>query len=85
MAEYDASDFLEELYSPARRLDVDHDRRATSRDQATEDTRFDDWVERPDCHGRLGWEKPGLPDSQRWWAFFDFEELPESPAYRFHE
>jgi len=40
---------------------------------------FADWVLRPDCHGRMGWEAPGLPESDRWWARFDFDELPVVP------
>ena len=38
--------------------------------------RFADWVRRPDCHGRMGWEAPGLPESDRWWAWCDFDDLP---------
>jgi hypothetical protein len=42
--------------------------------------RFADWVRRPDCHGRMGWESPGLPESDRWWARCDFDDLPEVPV-----
>ena len=42
-------------------------------------TPFADWVRRPDCHGRMGWEAPGLPESDRWWARCDFDDLPVVP------
>jgi hypothetical protein len=42
-------------------------------------TPFADWVRRPDCHGLMGWEAPGLPESDRWWARCDFTDLPEVP------
>jgi hypothetical protein len=42
-------------------------------------TRFADWVRRPDCHGRMGWELPGLPESDRWWTRCNFDDLPEVP------
>jgi hypothetical protein len=38
-----------------------------------------DWVRRPDSCGRLGWELPGLPECDRWWARCDFADLPEVP------
>jgi hypothetical protein len=41
--------------------------------------RFADWVRRPDCHGRMGWETPDLPEAERWWARCDFDDLPEVP------
>ena len=41
--------------------------------------RFADWVRRPGCHGRMGWEAPGIPESDRWWARCDFDDLPEVP------
>ena len=37
---------------------------------------FADWVQRPDYHGRMGWEAPNLPEWQRWWARCDFNDLP---------
>ncbi len=37
------------------------------------------FIRRPDCHGRIGWESPDVPEWQRWWARFDFDELPELP------
>ena len=39
-----------------------------------------DWVLRPDCHGRMGWEAPGLPEPSRWWARCDFDDLPVVPV-----
>jgi hypothetical protein len=39
--------------------------------------RFALWVRRRDCHGRMGWEAPGLPESDRWWAYCDLDALPE--------
>jgi hypothetical protein len=39
-------------------------------------TPFAGWVQRPDCHGRMGWEAPNLPEWQRWWARCDFDDLP---------
>ena len=44
------------------------------------DSRFADWVLRPDSNGRLGWEAPDLPEWQRWWARCNFEDLPEPAA-----
>jgi len=38
---------------------------------------FSEWVHRPDCTGRMGWEPPDLPESARWWARREFDELPE--------
>jgi hypothetical protein len=43
-------------------------------------TRFADWVRRPDCHGRMGWESPDLSEIDRWWARCDFDDLPEVPV-----
>jgi len=40
------------------------------------DSPFADWVLRPDCNGRLGWEAPGLPEEDRWWARAEFDDLP---------
>ena len=37
---------------------------------------FADWVLRPDCHGRMGWEAPDLPEADRWWAHCMFDDLP---------
>ena len=31
---------------------------------------FADWVQRPDCHGRLGWQAPDLPE------VIPFDDLP---------
>jgi hypothetical protein len=42
---------------------------------------FDGWVLRPDVTGRLGWEPPGLPEEERWWARARFEDLPTLAAY----
>jgi hypothetical protein len=38
-----------------------------------------DWAQRPDRHGRMGWETPDLPEWQRWWARCDFDDLPVVP------
>ena len=38
---------------------------------------FEGWVRRQDHTGRWGWEAPGLPEWQRWWAGCDFDDLPE--------
>jgi len=48
-------------------------------DRAEQPDPFADWVRRPDCHGRMGWEAPDLADWQRWWGRFDFDGLPEVP------
>jgi hypothetical protein len=40
-------------------------------------TPFAGWVQRPDFRGRLRWEAPNLPEAARWWAWSDFEDLPE--------
>jgi len=37
---------------------------------------FSDWVRRSDCRGRMGWERPGLPDDVAWWRWADFDDLP---------
>ena len=42
-------------------------------------TPFANWVRRLDCHGRMGWEAPDLPEWQRWWARCDFDDLPPVP------
>lgn len=52
---------------------------ASATGDALAESRFANWVRRPDATGRLGWESPGLPDSVRWWARSTFEELPEPP------
>ena len=39
---------------------------------------FSDWVRRSDCRGRMGWERPGLPEDVAWWRWADFDELPEA-------
>jgi hypothetical protein len=42
---------------------------------------FPGWVRRPDVAGRMGWEPPDLPESRRWWARVQFEDLPTLAAY----
>ncbi len=42
-------------------------------------TPFDGWIQRPDCAGRWGWERPDLAEWQRWWARSTFDDLPEVP------
>lgn len=46
---------------------------------STEAPDFDvsDWVRRQDCKGRWGWEAPDLPEAARWWARWEFDDLPE--------
>ena len=39
---------------------------------------FSTWVLRPDFKGRLGWEPPDLPEAERWWAEYEFDDLPEA-------
>lgn len=39
---------------------------------------FSGWVRRADCKGRWGWEPPDLSEADRWWAEYDFGELPEA-------
>ena len=34
------------------------------------------WLGRPDACGHMGWERPGLPEADRWWARQTFEQLP---------
>jgi len=47
-------------------------------------TAFAGWVRRQDVTGLWGWEAPGLPEWQRWWARFRFNDLPEVPeGFRF--
>jgi len=46
----------------------------------TEAGEFSRWIRRPDYHGRMGWEPPGLPESARWWARCDFEDLLRGPS-----
>jgi hypothetical protein len=35
-----------------------------------------EWIRRQDCQGRWGWERADLPEKNRWWARWDFEDLP---------
>lgn len=42
---------------------------------------FPGWVRRPDVTGRLGWERPDLPEERRWWARVRVEDLPTLAAY----
>ena len=37
---------------------------------------FSDWTRRQDVTGRWGWEVAGLSEADRWWARFQFEDLP---------
>ena len=37
---------------------------------------FSGWIRQPDRKGRMGWERVGLPEWQRWWARCDYEDLP---------
>ena len=30
---------------------------------------FANWVQRPDAHGRMGWERPTMKPADRWWAY----------------
>lgn len=52
---------------------------ALADDDALAESRFADWIRRPDATGRWGWERRGLPDRQLWWAHSTFEGLPEPP------
>lgn len=40
---------------------------------------YADWVQRSDSRGRVGWEAPDLPECERWWARWDFNDLPAVP------
>jgi hypothetical protein len=42
---------------------------------------FSTWVLRPDVDGRLGWEPPGTPERERWWARCRFDDLPRPVDY----
>jgi hypothetical protein len=35
-----------------------------------------EWIRRQDCRGRDGYELASLPEKSRWWARWDFEDLP---------
>jgi hypothetical protein len=35
-----------------------------------------EWIRRQDCQGRWGWERADLSEKNRWWARWDFEDLP---------
>jgi len=48
--------------------------------QAPANPDFSDWVQRPDCKGRMGWERPDLPEAARWWARCEFDDLPGPPV-----
>lgn len=37
---------------------------------------FAEWLTRPDAAGKIGWEAPGLPEQDRWWARRTFDQLP---------
>ena len=45
-------------------------------DGITIDGSDDDWVLREDVAGQMGWEPEKLPESERWWAHWTFEDLP---------
>jgi hypothetical protein len=44
-----------------------------------EDTLFgeEDWILRPDHAGVMGWERPGIPEADRWWVRCSFDNLPD--------
>jgi hypothetical protein len=39
---------------------------------------FSNWLYRPDANGRLGLERPSLPESARWWARTSFIDITAS-------
>jgi hypothetical protein len=75
-----------DLYTGAASADPADDLGAVAGNEAldalvaseSEPVQFDTWVQRPDVHGRLGWEQPELLEADRWWARGDFEDLPEA-------
>jgi hypothetical protein len=71
---------LEDLFGDDSRAADRQDSQSTTRD--VDHDPFVDWVLRPDCRGRLGWEPHDLPESVRWWARFDFDDLPVPDTYR---
>jgi|GEM_PF-3484966 len=42
-------------------------------------TPFDEWIQRPDSTGLIGWEKPDLSERDRWWNSCTFDDLSEVP------
>ncbi len=81
---FDVADLLEDLFgggpimaTAAAVPGPDDD--GGGRQHDDDGVRFADWVRRPDWHGLMGWEAPGLPESDRWWARCDFDDLPEVP------
>ena len=48
-------------------------------DDTLTESGFANWIRRPDATGRWGWERPGLPEVDRWWARSTFRQLPELP------
>ena len=74
-----AREVAEQLRLADQPPDLDH-----VRHPAPSPNPFTDWVRRPDCHGRMGWEAPDLPEWRRWWDHSDFEDLPPVPeGFRF--
>lgn len=43
---------------------------------------FSNWVLKPDVDGNMGWEDPSIPQWQRWWSYWRFEELPTGENLR---
>jgi hypothetical protein len=84
--DFDATEFLAGLFGGAVPAAGKPAGQASSPkgDPAAEDPAADDpfagWVRRQDVTGRWGWEAPKLPEWQRWWARFQFEDLPEPPV-----
>ena len=64
-----------EMVTVARKSEMD----TPVDDDALASAGFADWIRRPDATGRMGWERPDLPERKRWWAHSTFEELPEPP------
>jgi len=86
---FDAAAFLAELFDggPAPEPPAASGPAATDSPEAPADALpeptpggFDDWVLRPDVAGRLGWERPDLPEADRWWARSSWEDLKPRPA-----
>jgi hypothetical protein len=60
-----------------RRIDLPAD----LQDMAASDphgTPFQGWQHRPDVQGRLGLERPGLADHERWRGEYDLDDLPKA-------
>lgn len=82
--DFDTAEFLEGLFDATVVSEAGAVEPAPEGDAVTDEapgaSRFAGWVRRQDVAGRWGWEAPDLPEVDRWWARWRFEELPQLPS-----